>query len=109
MGQFVKPVVKPFWKNGNFRQLKKNISAAKEEVDEEIQLASEEKIQRIPQLQMEFKNAQTQRSEQSQEIEESRVFCSQQTFALANTEELQIQRIIKAEGMSELGIVTSQA
>lgn len=92
--------VKPVWKDDGFRQLGENISVAKEEVGKEIQLASEQRIQRIPQLQMEFTDAQTQRSEQSHEIDESRVFRSQQTFALANTNELQIQRIIKGEGMS---------
>lgn len=92
---------KPLWLGGGFGQLKENIRAAKEEIDEEIQ--------RIPQPQMEFKNAQTQRSEQSQETKESRVFGSQQTFALANTEELRIQKIIKEEGTSELRIITSRA
>ena len=100
---------KPLWIDGGFGQLKENISTAKEEIDEEIQLASEQSIQRIPPLKMEFKNAQTQRSEQSQETKESKVFGSQQIFALANTQELRIQKIIKEEGTSELGIITSQA
>lgn len=105
----MRELVKPMWKNDGFRRLKENFSAVKEDIDEEIQLASEQRIQRIPQLQMEFTNAQFQCLEQSYETDEIRVFRSQQTFALANTEELRIQRIIKGEGMSELGIVTSQA
>lgn len=83
------------------------MSAAKTEVDEEIKLASEQKMQqkmqRIhEQLQIESNEARTQRSQQLAEIEENRVFRSQQTLALAKTEELRIQMIIKEEGMSSL-------
>ena len=101
---------KPLWIDGGFGQLKENIRAAKEEIDEEIQLASEKRIQRIPQLQMEPKNAnaQTQRLEQLQETKENTLFGSQQTFALANTKELRIQKIINEEGTLELSIIASQ-
>lgn len=103
----MKRFVKSLWKDfkSDFGQLEENISAAKEEVDEEIRLASEQKIERIhEQLQIESGEAQIQRSQQLTEIKESRVFRSQQRIALANTEELRIQKIIKEEGISNLGI-----
>ena len=108
----MKRFVKPLWKEFkiDFKQLEENISAAKEEVDEEIKLASEQKMQRIhEQLQIESEQAQIQRSQQLAEIKESRVFRSQQTLALAETKELRIQKIIKEEGMSKSSIFPGQA
>jgi hypothetical protein len=99
----MKRFVKSLWKDfkGDFGQLEENISVAKEEVDEEIKLASEQKMQRIyEQLQIESKEAHTQRSQHLTEIKENRVFRSQQMLALAETKELRIQKIIKEEGMS---------
>lgn len=91
------------WKDfkGDFEQLEENISVAKEEVDEEIKLASEQKTQRIyEQLQIESKKAHAQRLQQLTEIKENGIFRSQQMLALAETKELRIQKIIKEEGMS---------
>ena len=108
----MKRFVKSLWKDfkGDFGQLEENISAAKGEVDEEIQLASEQKIQRIHEhLQIESKQAQIQRSQQLTEIKESRVFRSQQTLALAETKELRIQKVIKEEGLTKPNIVAGQA
>lgn len=99
----MKRFVKSLWKDfkGDFGQLEENISVAKEEVDEEIKLASEQKMQRIyEQLQIESKEAHTQRSQHLTEIKENRVFRSHQMLALAETKELRIQKIIKEEGMS---------
>lgn len=107
----MKRFVKSLWKDfkGDFGQLEENISAAKEEVDEEIKLASEQKMQLIhEQLQIESEQAQIQRSQQLTEIKESKVFRSQQTLALAETKELRIQKIIKEEGMSNPSIVADQ-
>lgn len=106
----MKRFVKSPWKNfkGDFGQLEENLSAAKEEVDEEIRLASDQKIQQIhDQLQIESKEAQIQRSQQLTEIKENRIFRSEQRLALAKTEELEIQKIIKEEGMSKPGIIAS--
>lgn len=108
----MKRFVKSLWKDfkGDFGQLEENISAAKEEVDEEIKLASEQKMQLIhEQLQIESEQAQIQRSQQLTEITESRVFRSQQTLALAETKELRIKKVIKEEGMSKPSIFADQA
>lgn len=56
----MKRFVKSLWKDfkSDFEQLEENISATKEEVDEKIKLASEQKMQRIhEQLQIEFKKS----------------------------------------------------
>ena len=106
----MKRFVKSLWKDfkGDFEQLEENISAAKQEVDEEIKLASEQKMQLIhEQLQIESEQAQIQRSQQLTEIRESRSFRSQQTLALAETKELRIQKIIKEEGVSKSSIVAA--
>lgn len=76
----MKRFVKSLWKDfkGDFEQLEENVSAAKQEVDKEIKLASEQKIQLIhEQLQIESEQAQIQRSQQLIEIRESRDFRSQ--------------------------------
>ena len=101
----MKRFVKSLWKDfkGDFGQLEENISAAKEEVDKEIQLASEQKMQKI------HEQTQIQISQQLTEITESRLFRSQQTLALAETKELRIQKIIKEEGMTKPNIVAGQA
>ena len=108
----MKRFVKSLWKDfkSDFGQLEENVSAAKGEVDEEIRLASEQKIQRIhEQLLIESEEAQMQRSQQSTEIKESKDFRSQQTLALAKTEELRIQKSIKEEGIFKVRNLTSQA
>lgn len=79
--------------------MKENFSAAKTEVDEEIKLASEQKIPQIHEHQC---------SHQLTEIEGYRVFRSQQTLTLAETKELRIQKIIKEEGMSKPSIAAGQ-
>ena len=107
----MKRFVKSLWKDfkGDFRQLEENISAAKEEVDEEIKLASEQKMQLIhEQLQVESKQARSQYSQQLIEIEESRLFRSQQKLALAKNEELRIQKIFNQESRSKRSISTRQ-
>ncbi|MCJ1424468.1 hypothetical protein MMC29_002356 [Sticta canariensis] len=101
----VKRFVNSLWKDfkSDFGQLEENISAAKVEVDEEIRLASEQKIQQIhEQLLIESEEAQIQRSQQLTEIEESKDFRSQQTLALAKTEELHIQKLIKEEDRTRI-------
>lgn len=107
----MKRFVKSLWKNfkSDFGRLEENINAAKEEVDEEIRLASEQKIQgKIQgiheQLQIESKEAQIQRSQQLTEMNENRAFRSQQTAALVTTEELRIQKLVKEEGIQ--GLIT---
>lgn len=108
----MKRYVNTLWKDfkSDFGQLEENVNAAREEVDEEIRLASEQKIQQIhEQLLIESKGVQMQRSQQLIEIKESKVFRSQQTLALAKTEELRIQKIIKEEGIFKIRNLTSQA
>lgn len=108
MKRFVKSIWKDF--KYDFKQLEDNISAAKDDVDEEIKLASEQKIHRIhEQLQIESNSAGSHRLQQLTEIKESRAFRSQQTLALAETKELRIRKIIKEEGMSNPNITADQA
>ena len=96
----VKRFAKSLWKafKDDFEQLEENLSAAKQDVDEEIQLASEQKTNTInQQLQVISREVQFQRWQQTVEMQENRAFRSQQSFALAEGAELKKQQIIKGE------------
>lgn len=100
----IKRFAKSLWKNfkRDFQQLEENLSFAKDDVDEEIKLASEQKNQEIlERLQIESAEAHLQRFQQLIEIKENKVFREQQTLALKNTEKLRIQKILKEEGMQK--------
>ena len=79
--------------------LEENLSVAKEEVDREIDLASDQKLDQIyKRQQVEIEKSQLQRLQYLSEAEENKNFRSQQTIALAESKELRIQKNIKEEG-----------
>ena len=86
--------MKSLWKTfkTDFGELEERISAAKEEVNEEIKLASEQTEHEFRQLQM----IETQENQLFRE--ENRRFCSQQISVLAETQDRQVQKIIMEEG-----------
>lgn len=97
----VKRLVKSFGKpfKDDFQLLEENLSVAKEEVDREIDLASDQKLDQIyKRQQVEIEKSQLQRLQYLSEAEENKNFRSQQTIALAESKELRIQKNIKEEG-----------
>lgn len=95
--RFVKSFSKAF--KDDFRLLEENLSAAKEEVEKEIELASDQRIGRIYKHQLdELEKNSLQRSQYLSEAEENREFRSQQALALIESKELRIQKIRKEEG-----------
>ena len=75
------------WKTfkADFGELEERISAAREEVSEEIKLASEQAAHEFRQLQM-------------IETRENQVFRSQQISALAETQDRRVQKRVREEG-----------
>jgi translation elongation factor EF-G len=97
----IKRFVISLWKTfkADFGELEERISSAREEVSEEIKLASEQAAYKFRQLQMiETQENQVFRLQQSAEVEENRRFRSQQTSALAETQDRQVQKLVKEEG-----------
>jgi hypothetical protein len=89
------------WKTfkADFGELEERISAAREEVSEEIKLASEHAAHEFRQLQMiETRENQVFRLLQSAEVKENRRFRSRQTSALAETQDQRVQKFVKEEG-----------
>ena len=79
--------------------IEENLSTTKEEVEEEIKLASEQAAHDIRHSQMiEFKENKIHRQEQAYEVQANKDFRFQQTFALQQSNERQIQKLIKKEG-----------
>ncbi|KAF8252017.1 hypothetical protein K440DRAFT_658299 [Wilcoxina mikolae CBS 423.85] len=110
----IKRFAKSVWKSfkSDFGLLEENLSAAKDEVDAEIKLASEQEAHHCRELQLiEFKENQFHRSQHSVEIQESRLyrsqqlveanenqlFRSQQMIALAEAKELRVQKVAREE------------
>ena len=82
-----------------FAAIEENLTTAKEEVEEEIKLASEQAAHDIRHLQMiEFEENKLHRQEQAYEVMANKDFRSQQAFALQQGNERQIQKLIKEEG-----------
>lgn len=97
----IKGVAKYFQKSfkNDFQLLEENFIAAREEVNQEIVLASEEKIDRIYNHQLvEAEKNQRQHLLYLDEIEENKMFRSEQTLALAQNNELRDQSLVKNEG-----------
>jgi hypothetical protein len=89
------------WKTfkADFGELEERISAAREEVSQEIKLASEQAAHEFRQLQMiETRENQVFRLLQSAEVEENRRFRSRQTSALAETQDRRVQKFVREEG-----------
>jgi hypothetical protein len=83
----VKRFAKSLWKTfkADFGQIEESISAAREEVSEEIKLASEQAEHEFRQLQM-------------IENQENRRFRTQQISVLAETRDRRVQKIVMEEG-----------
>ncbi|KAF8241688.1 hypothetical protein K440DRAFT_591719, partial [Wilcoxina mikolae CBS 423.85] len=110
----IKRFAKSAWKSfkDDFGLLEENLSAAKDEVNEEIRLACEQEAHHSRELQrIEFKENQIHRSQHLVEIQESRLhrskqlveanenqlFRSQQMISLAEAKELQVQKVVREE------------
>ncbi|KAF2803796.1 uncharacterized protein BDZ99DRAFT_163042 [Mytilinidion resinicola] len=94
----VKRYSKSVWKSFkvDFKDIEESISEAKDEVTEELQLASEQETQGFRRLlTAEIEENRTLRIKQIAEIQESRDFRSQQTLALQRSGARQIQKILK--------------
>ena len=97
----VKRFAKSLWKSFkvDFAEIEERLSAAREEVSEEITLASEQAAHEFRRLQMiENREDQMFRIEQANELEENRCFRSQQSMALVETRDRRIQKLVKEEG-----------
>ena len=81
--------------------MEERISEAKNEVAEELALASEQEAHKFRgYLTVEVEKNNSFRVEQRSEIEASRDFRSEQTHALQRTEARQIQKILREQGTS---------
>jgi len=92
---------KSLWKSFKleFKEIEESISEAKDEVTEELQLASEQEAQGFRRLlTAEAEENRSFRTVQVAEIQENRDFRSQQTLTLQRSEARQIQKILKDEG-----------
>ena len=90
----VKRFAKSLWKTfkTDFGEIEESISAAREEVSEEIKLASEQAEHEFRQLQIEFRQL------QMIENQENRRFRTQQILVLAETRDRRVQKIVMEEG-----------
>ncbi|KAI9773765.1 MAG: hypothetical protein M1839_001997 [Geoglossum umbratile] len=96
----IKRSVKSLWRpfKLDFAKLEESLSAVREEIKEEIQLASEQATHSFRQLQViENRKNQVYRSQQYTELEENRNFRSQQLLALAEDQDRRIQKLVKEE------------
>lgn len=82
-----------------FKDIEESISEAKDEVTEELRLASEQESKRFRRLlTAEMEENRTLRITQVAEIQENKDFRSHQTLAVQRSEARQIQKILKEEG-----------
>jgi hypothetical protein len=89
------------WKSfkGDFKEVEEGLSAAKDEIMEELRLASEQAAHGFRRLlTAEIEENRTLRQKQMVEIQENEDFRSQQTLALRQTQARQVQKILKEEG-----------
>ncbi|KAN0081756.1 ankyrin [Elaphomyces granulatus] len=96
----IKRFAKSLWKTfkADFGELEENISAAREEVSEEIKLASEQAEHEFRQFQMiETRENQVFRLLQSTEAEENQRFRSQQISFQEQTRDRRVQKIVMEE------------
>jgi hypothetical protein len=97
----IKRFAKSLWKSFKveFAELEENLIAAREEIKEEIQLASEQAAHGFRRLQLiEIKENQVHRSRQVAEVEENKKFRSQQILVADETRARQIQKLVNNEG-----------
>jgi hypothetical protein len=97
--RFLKSMWKPF--KGEFKEVEESLSAAKDEITEELQLASEQAAHGFRRLlTTETEENRTLRLKQVAEMQKNEYFRSQQTLALRQTQARQVQKILKEEGNS---------
>ncbi|PSN59122.1 hypothetical protein BS50DRAFT_626869, partial [Corynespora cassiicola Philippines] len=102
--RFSKSAWKPF--KLDFKEIEESISGAKDEVSEELKLASEQEAQKFRGLlTAEVKENELFRVEQRTEIEASRDFRSRQMNALQRANDRQIQKIIKEEERQKIRLL----
>lgn len=92
---------KSIWKSFkvDFAEIEEHLAATKDEVKEEVQLASEQAANNFRYLQMiEFEENRQYRRQQTTEALANKDFRSQQTLIHQNHQERQIQKLIKEEG-----------
>lgn len=92
---------KSIWKSFKveFKEIEESINEAKDEVAEELRLASEQEAHGSRRmLTVEIEENREFRAEHITEIQANRDFRSEQTHALHRTEARQIQKILKEEG-----------
>jgi hypothetical protein len=97
----IKRFSKSIWKSFKveFKEIEESLSAAKDEVIEELRLASEQAAHGFRHLlTTEIEENRTLRLRQVAEMQENKHFRSQQTLALQQTQARQIQKILKEEG-----------
>ncbi|OCK72951.1 hypothetical protein K432DRAFT_430820, partial [Lepidopterella palustris CBS 459.81] len=94
--RFSKSIWKPF--KVEFEEIEEGLSAAKDEVMEELQLASEQAAHGFRRLlTTEIEENRMLRLQQVDEMQENKYFRTQQTLALQHTQARQIQKILKEE------------
>ncbi|CAN9448759.1 unnamed protein product [Alternaria alternata] len=104
----VKQFSKSVWKSFKveFKEIEESISEAKNEVAEELALASEQEAHKFRgYLTVEVEKNNWFRVEQRAEIEASRDFRSQQRHALQRTEVRQIQKILKKQEREKIRLL----
>ena len=97
----IKRFSKSIWKSFKveFKGIEESLSAAKDEVMEELQLASEQAAHGFRRLlTTEIEENRMLRLKQVAEMQENKYFRSQQTLALQQTQARKIQNILKEEG-----------
>lgn len=97
----IKRFSKSIWKSFKveFKEIEENLSAAKDEVIEELRLASEQAAHGFRRLLItEIEENRILRQSQVAEMQENKHFRSQQTLALQQTQARQVQKILKEEG-----------
>lgn len=97
--RFSKSIWKPF--KVEFKEIEESLIAAKDEVVEELQLASEQaacNFRRL--LTTEIEENRIQRLKQAADMQDNEHFRLQQMLALQQTQARQIQKILKEEGNS---------
>lgn len=97
----IKRFSKSIWKSFKvgFGEIEESLSAAKDEVTEELRLASEQAAYGFRHLLItEIEENRILRLSQVAEMQENKYFRSQQTLVLQQTQARQIQKILKEEG-----------
>jgi hypothetical protein len=97
----IKRFSKSIWRSFKleFKEIEESIIAAKDEIAEELQLASEQAAHGFRRLlTTEIEENKILRLKQEAEIQQNKDFQSQQTLAVRQIEARQIQKILKEEG-----------